>query len=377
MASANNGVIVDRKRIIVSALYKLKSMDAFNKWVTFAEDLPLGPEGCSKGVITQLPDDLLSLIYRKLNKLCDQRSFIRTCHLFLDIAILSCKCLKVDDNDVTTKLRKSYNPLDSIVLGRYLHRFSHYPSSISVLNLDFSPITDKGLEALTKYCNKTTLMNVSLRRCRHITNTGILFVKKNCPQLRVLKISSCKNVSGVTSEQGFWATLTYLEADSLALCPTGFLSGGGLEYLNVFNLNENGCSNLAYIGSGIAKNLKILSFRKGSYVTDECIMEISKGCPLLQVLNVSSCYREGIGLPGWVSIGLHCQNLEKLHVNNSKDLCDTGLLALGNCSKLSVLYMSDCPKVTPDGKNKFKIQRPDVKIETTMEVLFFPECTTY
>ncbi|XP_071707847.1 uncharacterized protein [Rutidosis leptorrhynchoides] len=232
MASANNGVIVDRKRIIVSALYKLKSMDAFNKWVTFAEDLPLGPEGCSKGVITQLPDDLLSLIYRKLNKLCDQRSFIRTCHLFLDIAILSCKCLKVDDNDVTTKLR-------------------------------------------------------------------------------------------------------------------------------------------------IAKNLKILSFRKGSYVTDECIMEISKGCPLLQVLNVSSCYREGIGLPGWVSIGLHCQNLEKLHVNNSKDLCDTGLLALGNCSKLSVLYMSDCPKVTPDGKNKFKIQRPDVKIETTMEVLFFPECTTY
>ncbi|XP_071707360.1 tRNA-aminoacylation cofactor arc1-like [Rutidosis leptorrhynchoides] len=80
MASVSNGVIVDRKRTIVSALCKLKSVDAtkfmddvvndlkslsiniaqtaiekeyneeFNKWVTFAENFPSDPEGCSKGL---------------------------------------------------------------------------------------------------------------------------------------------------------------------------------------------------------------------------------------------------------------------------------------------------------------------------------------
>ncbi|XP_071708178.1 F-box/LRR-repeat protein 12-like [Rutidosis leptorrhynchoides] len=281
--------------------------------------------------ITQLGDDVLSLIYRRLNEVCDQESFRLTCHRFLDIVILvSCKCLDVTSS---TKYRKSHN-LDSTVLFRYRNcfRYRELASSISVLNLssisvlDLSgcAVTDIGLEMITFYCNKS-LISVILRGCPNITNTGILFLKQNCPQLRLLKLQGCENVVGVTSKEGFPSTLTYLDADAHALHPTGLLSGDGLEYLIVFNLRKNlnmsknmNEAGLAAIGSGIARNLKILCFGFDSYVTDDCITNISKGCPFLQELILVYC--KGIGLPGWVSIGLHCQNLEKLHVNLSNNV---------------------------------------------------------
>ncbi|XP_071707349.1 F-box/LRR-repeat protein 12-like [Rutidosis leptorrhynchoides] len=332
--------------------------------------------------ITQLPDDLLSLIYRKLIRVCYESSFSLTCHRFLYIAILNCVCLDVKSSTV---LRKSYNPnpCDSIVLGRNLYRFRNFgsPLFISVLKLSFITITDSELETLTKYGNKF-LVSVSLIGCHHVTDTGISKLKQNCPQLRALKIFECIKVVGVRSEQGFSSTLSYLEVDSHVLYPNGFLSGGGLEYLQVFqpdNLNENqrglAAIGSAAIGSGIAKNLKILTFWKFSFVIDDCIIvKISEGCPYLQELSFRSC--SGIGIPDWVSIGLHCQNLVTLHVNDSEDLCDKGLLALGSgCKLLSVLYMTDCPKVSSEGKQCFKKQRADVKILNRMGRKGFPSWT--
>ncbi|XP_071738013.1 F-box/LRR-repeat protein 12-like [Rutidosis leptorrhynchoides] len=332
--------------------------------------------------IAELPDDPLCLIYQKLNKVRDQKSFSRTCHRFLDITILCCKCLDVSSS---TKLSKSYN-LDSIVLGTYLYRFRHFesPSSISVIDLYHCEITDNGLETLTKYCK--TLMNVNLVCCSHITNTGILFLKQNCRLLRVLKISGCDRVVGVRSQQGFLATLACLQADSHVLNPSGFLSGGGIEYLSItYSKNKPFTSKLGLsaIGSGIAKNLKMLSLFMRSFVTDDCmhsvvtddcIIKISSGCPLLQELNLSYCNR--IGLRGWESIGLHCQNLERLHVNSCNNLCDRGLLALGNgCKLLSVLYMTNCPRITSSGKDKFKILRADVEIVEKIGKINFPSWT--
>ncbi|XP_071705552.1 F-box/LRR-repeat protein 12-like [Rutidosis leptorrhynchoides] len=304
--------------------------------------------------ITQFPDDILNLIYEKLDEECDQRSFCLTGHRFLDSTISSCKCLK----DVT-KLRKSYN-LDSIVLGTYLCRFRHF-DSISVLNLHYTPITDNGLETLTRYCNNSVI-HVDLRGCDDITNAGICFLKQNCPQLRVLKISNCKKLVGLTSEQGFSETLTYLSADARVLYPTGLLSGGGLEYLIIYDRDNNPKNKdcLLKIGSGMAKNLKILSFLRGSYVDDDIIVNVTKGCPLLQELHLTYC--KGIRDRGWLSIGLHCQNLETLHVNKAKYLTTKGLRALTNCSKLSVLYINDCPLIDSYDIHEFEMKRPDVKI---------------
>ncbi|XP_071741156.1 F-box/LRR-repeat protein 12-like [Rutidosis leptorrhynchoides] len=323
--------------------------------------------------ITQLPDDPLCRIYQNLNKQHDQKSFSQTCHRFLDIAILSCKCLDVTSS---TKLSKSYN-LDSIVLGKYLNRFRHFESAslISVIDLYKCVITDDGLKMLTNYCK--SIITVSLIGCSHITNTGIWFVTQNCHQLRALKISDCDRVANVKYQQGFSSTLAYLRVDSHVFYPTGFLSRRGLEYLDITASSKyymNKCERrFAAIRSGIAKNLKILSVWTCSFVTDGCIMKFTKGCPLLQEMNLSCC--RGIRLPGWESIGLHCQNL-KIHVNYTKTICDKGLLALGNgCKSLSVLYIMNCQQITSDGLDTFRIQRADVKIEEKLGITCFPSWT--
>ncbi|XP_071740802.1 F-box/LRR-repeat protein 12-like [Rutidosis leptorrhynchoides] len=321
--------------------------------------------------ITQLPDDPLCPIYQKLNNVSDRKSFSRTCHRFLEIVILNSKYF--DGYSPSNKLRKLYNR-DAIFLDKSLNIFCrfHSPSLLSVVNLSYCAITDNGLKTLTKYCKSIT--TISLLCCHRITNNGIWFLSRNCPQLRALKITGCDKVVGVRS-QSISPTLAYLKADSHVLYPTGFLSGGGLQYLEVtysdkhcMNTHERG---LAAIGSGIAKYIKIIDFSKCSFVTDDCMMKISIGCPTLQELNLSYCHN--IGLPSWESIGLRCKNMERLHVNYYANLCDRGLLALGNgCKSLSVLYMTMCVGVTTSAKNIFKIQRRDVKIEERFGITNFP-----
>ncbi|GJY54250.1 leucine-rich repeat domain, L domain-like protein [Tanacetum coccineum] len=120
----------------------------------------------------------------------------------------------------------------------------------------------------------------------------------------------------------------------------GILSGGGLEYLNLYRLQKRNQGNgLEAIGLGLASNLKILNFYMCNFVEEAAIIEISRGCPLLQEWNLSHCHK--IGMSGWESIGLHCKNLERLHVTGCKNLCDRGLLALGNgCKRLNGVWKS-------------------------------------
>ncbi|GJZ58413.1 leucine-rich repeat domain, L domain-like protein, partial [Tanacetum coccineum] len=183
---------------------------------------------------------------------------------------------------------------------------------LSVISLYYCSIADSGLETLTKACK--SLKDVSLECCTKITDRGILSLNQNCRQLRALNISCCRKVVGV-SFNGISSTLTCLDAEDCALDmdATGvgrILSGGGLEYLNLSKGKIPG-DGLAAIGLGFASNLKILHFGKCSFIKDDAIIEISKGCPLLQEWNLSFC--EQIGIRGWESIGLYCKNLETLH----------------------------------------------------------------
>ncbi|GKA20799.1 RNI-like superfamily protein [Tanacetum coccineum] len=120
---------------------------------------------------------------------------------------------------------------------------------LSVISLYYCSITDTRLEALTKACK--SLKEVSLEDAEY------------CP---------------------------------LGMDATGvsrILSGGGLEYLNLSNGTRMG-DGLAAIGLGFATNLKILHFCDCRFVKDDVIIQISKGCPLLQEWDLSFCERIGI-----------------------------------------------------------------------------------
>nr|GEU36097.1 leucine-rich repeat domain, L domain-like protein [Tanacetum cinerariifolium] len=236
---------------------------------------------------------------------------------------------------------------------------------LSVISLYYyCSITDSGLETLTKACK--SLKEVSLEGCTKITDRGILSLNQNCRQLRALNFSCCRKVDGV-SFNGISSTLTCLDAEGCAMDmnATGagrILSGGGLKYLNLSKSKIPG-NGLAAIGLGFASNLKILHFYKCRFIKDDAIIEISKGCPLLQEWNLSVCFQ--IGIRGWESIGLYCKNLGTLNVINCY-ICEAGLLALGNgCKRLSLLYIRKRNSAGYDDPSFFKskLQREDVQIK--------------
>lgn len=363
----------------------------------------------SQTSIMHIPDEHLYLVFEKLDTNFDKQSFGLSCHRFLDIENSSRKCLGIGCLPVSRRCPDTCKHLTSSMLDRLLNRFRQlellclskcikvsdsgltklqiYGSKLHTLYLDecngitrtgFSYVAsgcpslavvslsqcyigDDELEIITKSCK--SLKEVNLSFCPNITDLGILSLNQNCRQLRALKISWCAQISGVNF-LGCSPTLAFLEADDCAIqskCFTGILSGAGLEYLSLACPRE-AIEGLATIGLGFARNLKILNFWKCSFVTDDVVISISKGCPMLQEWNLSGCVK--ITISGWHSIGSECHNLERLHAFRCPELCDSGLLYLGNgCKRLSVLYVSSYySSVTSSGLQYFKTIREDVEI---------------
>ncbi|XP_071741155.1 F-box/LRR-repeat protein 12-like [Rutidosis leptorrhynchoides] len=354
--------------------------------------------------ITSIPDEVLYLIFKKLDKRCDRESFGLTCLRFLEIQNESRKSwtysvpdgISVIDKSIVDKLLNRFRNLESLSLsmlfdasdksvtplqryGSKLHSLS-LPAFCHFTDIGFSSIAsgcpllsifslhncssfgDSGLEILSRSCK--LLKEVSLGWCSRITDIGMLSLTQHCRQLRSLRITACHNIHGL-GFKGCSPTLTCLDADECGFDSTGYnniFSGGGLEYLNLsipcrYPMRDA----FAMIGLGLAANLKILDLALCSFVRDDDIKIISKGCPLLQEWNLSHCYE--IQLSGWESIGLYCKNLERLHLCCCESLCDLGLLAIGNgCKRLSILYMSECSKITSSGIESLKRQREDLVI---------------
>ncbi|PWA34837.1 RNI-like superfamily protein [Artemisia annua] len=348
--------------------------------------------------ITNLHNDSLYLIFEKLDMKVDQDSFGLTCHRFLDIQNSSSKCLELGYNGssfMLDKLLKRFRKLESLSLkgctyvfnsglsrlqtcGSKLHTLylvrvclkntglSYIASGcplLSVISICSCVITDKGLKILSESCKYLKDVELLPIQCDSITDSGIQSLNQNCRQLRTLIIGCCPGIAGV-GFQGCSPTLSCLIATNCALSSTGItniLSGGGLEYLNFGSVKCIGANGLAAIGLGFAANLKVLDLNHCSFVTDEVVLSISKGCPLLQEWNLSYC--DKIGTSGWYPIGWYCSNLEILHVNECYSFQNEALIALGNgCKRLSVIHMKNCPRIISTEKDLFITQREGRKI---------------
>nr|XP_043621542.1 F-box/LRR-repeat protein 12 [Erigeron canadensis] len=373
--------------------------------------------------IMHLPDDCLSFIFQKFDSSGDRESFGLTCHRLLHIQNSSRKSLEFgcSFSRLNHSLSEASVDIDSFILDKLINRFTQLEAlslsgcinlvdsglirlqdnglklrtlyldccfkvtdngicsvaigcpNLSLVSLYRCSISDNGLELLAKSC--LSLKDVNLEWCTLVTDSGISIITSYCRKIRAIKITHCEKIKGVGFE-GCSQTLACLEADSCKIEPEGvmgILSGGGLEYLNVSSLcwSIQG-DGLRAIGGGLGTNLRILNFRVCRTISDETILQISKGCPLLQEWNLSLCTE--IGLMGWESIGLYCNNLEKLHVHGCRGLCDRGLLALRNgCKRLSVIYITRCQQVSSLAITVFKIARWDVEIRLEEVMCIMPK----
>ncbi|MCL7040271.1 hypothetical protein MKW94_026244 [Papaver nudicaule] len=178
-------------------------------------------------------------------------------------------------------------------------------------------ITDKGLEVLAKCC--ASLEKVDLRSCRGIRDLGISSLVQNCQKIRSLTIEDCSNVTGL-GFLGSPKTLTHVYAENVPKLTTegikAMVSGGGIQSLRL----------------------------SGNAVTDEAVIAISIGCPLLRLLWLDSTHE--IQIEGWKAIGL-CPKI-----------CEQGLRSLCyGCKKLSGLFVDN-----DFAKELFKRERPDVHL---------------
>lgn len=386
-------------------------------------------DNCSRDCptsIMQLPDDNLYLIFHRLDSASDRESFGLTCLRWLHIQNASRRSLQFQCSfsklDIPS-LSHSSIKIDSFHLQRLLSRFrqlhslslsgcvelpdsglsqlQHYGSKLQTLHLhccfritDYGVslaasgcpslttislyrcnVTDIGLKALSESC--LALKDVDISHSSLISDHGIRALLSNCRQLRAIKMTNCRSITGV----GFKdcpQTLTYLEANSCKLEPEGIMaivSGGGIEYLNVSCLSW--CilgDGLMAIGAGFSTKLRVLDFRCCRTIEDNSIISIAKGCPVLREWNLALCHE--IRTAGWEAIGANCHNLEKLHVNRCRNLCDEGLQALRNgCKKLRVLYIniSKCRRISSTAMEIFKCLRGNVKIIEDEMVCIVPD----
>ncbi|XP_026397053.1 F-box/LRR-repeat protein 12-like [Papaver somniferum] len=317
----------------------------------------------TSSVITDLPGDCLNLIFKCLGTRDDYRktvqdrnSFGLTCRQWLHIQNNNHKSLWYrSSHEYARSVR--FDESFPIILSKLMTRFQHLKylslkkcpemtdfvtlksqfleSQVQYLCLDYcshyldtelslmfswfphltdvslksSHATDTSLEALAKCC--LSLESVNLSFCGSITDSGISFLLQNCRKLRSLCVESCSSITGI----GFVEcpkTLIHLVAGGCKLTPEGItaiVSGGGLEELFLSTPYV-----LAEVGEGP--------------INTEAIMTISKGCPLLKILNLSDC--EEIELQGWEAISRNCKDLVLLNVYGCTKLCDSGLQALCN-----------------------------------------------
>ncbi|KAK3039836.1 hypothetical protein RJ639_028229 [Escallonia herrerae] len=363
--------------------------------------------------IMHLPEDCLYYIFHRLGSGADRESFGLTCHRWLHIQNSSRQSLQFQCSFSQLSISSLSQPstnINSSHIHRLLNRFQHLHwlslsgcteipdsgltqlqsygsklhtlcldccfritdnglslaasgcSSLTVVSLYRCNVTDIGLATLAKSC--LALKDVNLSYCSFISDRGIRVLSVNCVMLRAVRISNCRNICGVGFEGGS-QSLTFLEADSCHLEPEGILcivGGGGLDYLSVCNLSWQILGDgLRAIGAGYASKLRILNFRLCRTLSDESVMAIAKGCPLLQEWNLALCHE--IRESGWESIGLNCHNLERLHVNRCRNLCDRGLQAVRDgCKRLSILYITRCRRISHLSLELFKLSRRNVEI---------------
>ncbi|GKB97518.1 leucine-rich repeat domain, L domain-like protein [Tanacetum coccineum] len=327
--------------------------------------------------ITNLPDDSLYLIYKKLDSKHDQESFALTCHCFFDILALRCTNLKLGCSHQSNcsshasidTLLKRYPHLESLsldgcvkvsdlaltqlqIFGSKLYSLNlsncSYVSDIGItsiasglpllciIHLSNCSISDSGLEIITKLCKYLEVVDLSW--CQNITDRGIWSLNQNCHQVRALNVCGCVKVVGLADLKAN----NHCAFDSKGVA--GILSGGGLRYL------------------------KFLNFERCNFVEDDAVMTISKGCPLLCEWNLSFCYK--IGILGWESIGLYAQNLEILNVSYCDNLCSRGLTALyDGCGRLSVLYINKCLNIFEDQILHFKNRNVQIIKEVSSTII--------
>ncbi|XP_043839988.1 leucine-rich repeat-containing protein 29 [Dromiciops gliroides] len=279
-----------------------------------------------------------------------------------------------------------------LVSGRELAKALEFPKGppphFTSLRLAYcSLLKDASVMSLAQGLG-SSLKVLDLSSCVSLTNSSLLAISANLPQLTVLRLAWCKEItdSGLLGlvdpgeekdkgpklsrnfgDTGFFLPQlppepsAHLESPSRE-APNKQLSPSLLMLRALQELDLTACSRLT--DTSLAKvlrfpHLKQLSLSLLLELTDTGLVAVAKGCPSLEHLALSHCSR--LSDRGWAQAAEFWRRLRHLNLSSCNQLTEQTLVTIGKaCQRLKVLDVSMCQGISMAAVEHFQAQLPQV-----------------
>ncbi|KAE9358387.1 hypothetical protein PR003_g1294 [Phytophthora rubi] len=240
-----------------------------------------------------------------------------------------------------------------------------------------SHVTDAGLWAVARHC-QAQLDTIYLAQCEKVTELGLRLLAHNC-RLVLVDLSDCPQLNDValqTLAAGCWMIETFIMKRCRGVSDAGIVKIAqcckDLRHLDVSEcsrLGEYGDKALLEIGKCCPK-LCVLDLFGCQHVHDPGVRAIAKGCPLLTTLKLTGCrdvssvairalaqqctQLEVLSLSGCIKttnsdlqlLATNCPQLTWLDISGSPNIDARGVRALAqNCTSLTYLSLAGCQRV--------------------------------
>ncbi|KAJ4830695.1 hypothetical protein Tsubulata_028412 [Turnera subulata] len=325
----------------------------------YLEDLIL--EGCFG-----IDDDSLAAVKQgcKTLKTLDMSSCQNISHVGLSSLIHGAGSLQ--------QLTLAYGSPVTLSLAKSLEKLSMLQS----VKLDGCMVTSVGLKAIGNLC--VSLTELSLSKCLGVTDEGLSSVVTKHKDLRKLDITCCRNITDVSIAHiaSSCANLTSLRMESCTLVPREafVLIGQRSLFLEELDLTDNeiddedsgisaiarGCPNLEMINMSYCidisdssllslskcSRLKTFESRGCPLITSLGLAAIAVGCKQLSKLDIKKC--QNIDDAGMLPLAHFSQNLRQITLSYSS-VTDVGLLSLASISCLQSMTVLHLKGLTPNG----------------------------
>eukprot|EP00941_MAST-03F_sp_MAST-3F-sp1_P003092 g3092.t1 len=182
-----------------------------------------------------------------------------------------------------------------------------------------------GLKSLSEF-PRLGVLNVSA--CKDISDDGLLFLAKGCPNLTSLNLW---RVNKITND-GVKALAERLNLKTIVLS-------------SCENVGDKGLLSLAMHCPGL-ENLYVSNC---SLLSDKGLIAIAENCCKMKSIYLSNTNASSLSLK---ALGKNCHQLQTIYLNGSR-VDDTGCIALAKCSELEEIALDFCEDVTDNGVQAF------------------------
>ncbi|XP_066955481.1 F-box/LRR-repeat protein 15-like isoform X2 [Macrobrachium rosenbergii] len=219
--------------------------------------------------------------------------------------------------------------LRSVCQGfRELH--IHYMASCTNLDLSKCKMTNEVFQKLTVPCK--CLRWISVANCGWIVDDSLVQLFLNNRNLLSVNLNGCEGLNGAALQS---AVVNCKKLTSLSLADSPWLTRGGWQVITLHlsrlqKIDARGCWD---VDDETFKNffmkfpgLKEVRLARVEAVSDNTLYFVAHGCPELEVLDVSHCWR--VSENGIKQVIEYCKRLRVLNVEGCRDISETYLCSL-------------------------------------------------